>query len=178
MDHGGDELDEAMVSQSVPRSNKKRRVTNGNRVEDGDGDGDGDEVEMRRNAHRSSVASRKSVNGVVDPEADTDDEMPSEAGGPSFRFDGEIDGMDQDDGDVQGDGEQGADEDDDAGREEAGVAEEDEGTEDEAPNEPERHPRPTAKARRKNVDPPPARVAAKKRKTRLSRLDNGQSPVS
>lgn len=196
MDLGDDELDEAMVSQSVPKntnSKKRSRPANGNGNGDDEGDGgedEGDGVEMGRNAPRSSVASRKSVNGNgnVDPEADTDDEMPSEAGGPSFRFDGdgvEHDGdmgglgghdqQDQGNQEDQEDQEQDDEEDDDdAELEEVAIAAE-EGSEDEAPNEPERHPRVGAKPRKKRVDPPPAQVMAKKKRTRLSRLANSRS---
>jgi len=124
----------------------------------------------------SYLASRKS--GVVDPGADTDEEEPSEVGGPSFRFDGNLDdgvggnGMDADEEDAEAD----------AGLEEAamaaevGSAEEDE---DQAPNERERHPRPTGKRGKKRYDlPPAARVRAPKKRTRVSRLENGACPLS
>ena len=70
----------------------------------------------------------------------------------------------------------------DAGLEEAamaaevGSAEEDE---DQAPNERERHPRPTGKRGKKRYDlPPAARVRAPKKRTRVSRLENGACPLS
>ncbi len=59
---------------------------------------------------------------------------------------------------------------------EVGSAEEDE---DQAPNERERHPRPTGKRGKKRYDlPPGARVRAPKKRTRVSRLENGACPLS
>ena len=180
------------IAKSTPASTSLRGV---DAFEDGEDDDDGDEgVEMGRdNNTRLSMISRKSMNRTVDAEADTDDEMPSEAGGPSFRFDGnteiddinvEGDGAGQEEQTVEDIGVAAAavadddedDDDDDAAMEEEAVAAE-EGEEDgEVPSEPERHPRPTAKRGRKRVDPIHSAVVAKKKKTtRLSRLENGQS---
>ena len=164
---GRDELDESIT---MPTTTKKRdRVTNG----DGDEGDEEDGVEMGRKADaRLSMVSRKSTGrGVVEPDADTDDEAPSELGAPSFRYDGNTGVDDGDLGLGSDDGEDG-----DAGLEKEAVAAE-EGSEEEAaaPNEPERHPRPTARNGKRRVDPPPAKVLAKKRRTRLSRLDNGPS---
>jgi len=175
-DLSADVLDEDLASQALPRSSNTKKRGRKSTATNGDDD-EGDGVEMGRNTDaRLSMASRKS--GVVDPGADTDEEEPSEVGGPSFRFDGNLDdgvggnGMDADEEDAEAD----------AGLEEAamaaevGSAEEDE---DQAPNERERHPRPTGKRGKKRYDlPPAARVRAPKKRTRVSRLENGACPLS
>jgi len=186
MDLGGDELEEAMISQSMLVTSKKRvRATTRNGNADGDEDadeGDGEGVEMGRNTDaRLSMASRKSASGagIVDPDADTDDEEIGGGGGPSFRFEGNTT-VDPDLGmDVM---DQGGD--DYAGMEEAAVAAEEESVEEveeaeegdegsAAPKPPKKRPMPTAKKGRKMADPPPARVLQKKRRTRISGLENG-----
>jgi len=106
-DLSADVLDEDLASQALPRSSNTKKRGRKSTATNGDDD-EGDGVEMGRNTDaRLSMASRKS--GVVDPGADTDEEEPSEVGGPSFRFDGNLDdgvggnGMDADEEDAAAD---------------------------------------------------------------------------
>ena len=177
MNLGVDELEESITSPALNRT-KNKSLRKSVAVEDDDDDG----VEMGRAAQgRLSMASRKSVNGVIDPTADTDDEQASEMGEPSFRFDetahvgadttfGIGDDMDRNSEELEG-----VEELEDASLEEAALAAE-EGSEGEdgqvAPSrEREKHLRPAVKKRKKLVDPP--RAVITKRRTRLSRLENG-----
>ena len=178
----GDEVDEAMVSQIVPKSTKKLpRKSLAQPDDEGDED---DGVEMGR--QRLSVASRKS-NAALDPDADTDDERPSEAGGPSFRFEeqnmddggGDMEdygGGDDGGGDGGGDANEDEEADDDAALEEAAMAaEEDDVEEDIAPGQTKpRRPKPAVIKRNRKVDRQ-SPIIREKKKTRLSRLANGMS---
>ena len=116
-DLSADVLDEDLASQALPRSSNTKKRGRKSTATNGDDD-EGDGVEMGRNTDaRLSMASRKSgvvdpppPSGVVDPGADhPDEEEPSEVGGPSFRFDGNLDdgvggnGMDADEEDAEAD---------------------------------------------------------------------------